>query len=208
MKVYAVRGNYKRFAGLLFKEREIATFMYDHVSGESLQQDWKSQEVIKGTGYGGRKTSPHPVGNFADLEGYENPTFDDATRSALEPHIATYGEFLPLRYDGKARWLFNCTNLLTALDLETSTIDRFETPPYRIMHLRGPLYFKPEMLANEWVFMPAERPYQLFVTDKFVKVVEDNNLTGFDFHEIWDSANKPPAVRPASPEILMRRDIH
>jgi hypothetical protein len=208
MKIYVVRGNYKKFASVLFKTREVASSFYQRESGLHLLTDWETQEVVKGVGYGGRKTSPHPVGNFADLEGCINPTFDDVARTALEPHIGSYGEFLPLSYDGKTRWLFNCTHMLTALDLEASIVDRFDSPPYRISYLRGPLYFKPQILANEWVFLPAEGPYEIFVTDKFVKVVEENKLTGFDFHEIWDSSYIPPAVKPVSPEILRRRDMH
>jgi hypothetical protein len=207
MKAYEVRGNYKKFAKLLFQTREVASLFFHREMGTSLITDWVTQEVIKGTGYGGRKTSSRPVGNFAYLEGFDNPTFDDVARAALEPHIALYGEFLSLKYDGKTRWLFNCTHLLTALDLETSIVDRSETRPYRINYLRGPLYFKSEILANEWVFLPAEMPGEVFVTDRFVKVVEAHNLTGFDFREIWDSSKQPPAVKPISPEILQRRDM-
>jgi hypothetical protein len=206
MKIYAVRGNYKKFAGLLYKDRRVASSFYDREPAASLVPEWKNFEVIKDVGNDGLTTSRHPVGNFASLEGYDNPTLDEVAKAALEPHIAQYGEFLPVRYANETRWVFNCLRLLSALDIDNSVITRF--PDGRIMHLQGPLYFKPELLKDEWLFLPAERPYQIFVTDKFVKVVEDHKLTGFDFHEIWDSNDKPPAQKPHDPALMMRRDLN
>jgi hypothetical protein len=208
MKVYAVRGDYKKFAGLLYKDRRVASSFYGSVHGVTLAPEWENFEVIKGVGNDGRTTSKHPVGNFALVEGYENPTFDDMAKTALEPHIARYGEFLPLRYGSATRWLFNCLNSVAALDLGTSVVRRDTVEPYPIRDLRGPLYFKLELLVNEWIFMPAERPTQIFVTDKFVKVVEEHGLTGFEFHEIWDSAAPLPVERPARPNVPSPRDLH
>jgi hypothetical protein len=207
MKVYEVRGNYKKFAGLLYKDQRVASSFYNREPGLSLAAEWENFEVMKDVGNDGITTSRHPVGNFADLGCY-TPTLDEAAKAALEPHIAQFGEFLPVRYANQTRWLFNCMNLIEALDLEISVVRRDTIEPYPIRHLRGPLYFKPELLVNEWIFLPAERPAEIFVTDKFVKVVEDHKLTGFDFHEIWDSNDKPPAQKPHDPALMMRRDLN
>jgi hypothetical protein len=204
MKIYAVRGNFKKFAGLLYKDQRAASSLYNREPGLSLAAEWENFEVMKDVGNDGLTTSRHPVGNFADLGCY-TPTLDEAAKAALEPHIAQFGEFLPVRYAKQTRWMFNCMHLLSALDVDNSVIKRFTDG--RIMHLQGPLYFKPELLVNEWIFLPAERPAEIFVTDKFVKVVEDNKLTGFDFTEIWDSNDKPPAQKPHDPALMMRRDL-
>ena len=206
MKVYEVRGNYKKFAGLLYKDSHVQEQFYKRTPGESLLSEWENIEVKKGEGNGGLTTSRHPVGNFADLESYRNPTVDDVARTALEPHIGSCGEFLPIQYNNRTRWLFNCTHLLSALDIDNSVITRFADG--RIMHLQGPLYFKSEFLKNEWIFMPAERPAEIFVTDKFVKVVEEHKLTGFDFHEIWDSETPLPKERQIDPALVSRRDLN
>lgn len=207
MKVYAAHINYEKFADLLFKKREVASYFYDHTSGKILAPEWERFDVIKSVGADGLTTSTHPIGDFSLLEGSgRNPTLSNRARLALTPQIVGCGEFLPLAHAAETRWLFNCTRLLAALDIENSVVSRFTDG--RIMHLRGPLYFKPELLVNEWIFMPAERPAEIFVTDKFVKVVEDHELTGFDFHEIWDSNDKPPAQKPNDPALMTRHDLN
>jgi hypothetical protein len=208
MKVFEVRGNYQLFAGLQFKDRTIATRYYRRQLGKLLMLEWEPFEVIKGVGNDGLKMSKHPLGDFANLESDKNPTMDSAARAALEQHISSYGEFLPIKYGDETRWLFNCTNLLTAVNMEISLVTHFSTPPYRIAELKGPLYFNLALLETEWIFFPAECPAEIFVTDKFVKVVEDNKLTGFDFHEIWDSNNKPPAQKPHDPALMTRRNLN
>jgi hypothetical protein len=208
MKVYEVRGDYKRFAGLLYKDSRVQAQFYQRTPGKSLIPEWENIEVKKATGGDGLTTSIHSVGNFAVLEMYENPTFDDAAKAALEPHISQYGEFLPVRYSSQTRWMFNCLHLVAAIDLETSVVRRETVPPYEIRQLKWPLYFKPELLVKEWIFLPSERPYEIFVTDKFVKVVEDHKLTGFSFNEIWDSNDKPPAQKPIDPALMTRHDLN
>jgi hypothetical protein len=208
MKVYAVRSNYRKFADLLFKDRNNATRYYRRPLGKFLLPEWEQLEVVKGVGNDGLTTSKYPVGNFADLESLKNPTIDDAARTALEKHIGAYGEFLPIQYGDETRWLFNCMNLLTALNMQTSLVTRFPIPPYRIAELKGPLYFDAVLLESEWIFFPAECPAEIFVTDKFVKVVEGHKLTGFDFHEIWDSNDKPPAQKPNDPALMTRHDLN
>jgi hypothetical protein len=192
---------------LLYENRRDASRFSDYPAGKVLAPDWKTFEVTKGSGYGGLTTSQHPVGDFALLESAKwNPTMSDHARAVLEPHITTLGEFLPLRYADKTRWLFNCTHLLAAIDLDKSVVSRFDDG--RIMHLKGPLYFKADTLKHEWMFLPAERPSTIFVTDKFVKVVEEAKLTGFEFHEIWDSDDPPPKEKPVDPALMHRRDLH
>ncbi len=206
MKVYEVRGNYKKFADLLYKDRRVASSFYDREPGVSLASEWENFEVIKGVGNDGLTTSRHAVGNFAELENSRDLTFDDRAKAAFEPLIERFGEFLPVRYGNQARWMFNCLHLLSALSIDDSVITRFTDG--RIMHLRGPLYFKPGLLINEWIFLPAERPAEIFVTDKFVKVVEEHKLTGFNFNEIWDSNDKPPVQKAHDPALITRRDLN
>ncbi len=208
MKVYEVRSDYEKFAGLLYKDSRVQTQFYNRKPGVSLVSEWKNIEVRKGVGNDGLTTNRHAVGNFAYLEGYQNPTFDEKAKAAFESHIGKFGEFLSAHYANQTRWMFNCLNIVAALDLETSVMRRDTVPPYPIRQLKWPLYFKPELLINEWIFLPAERPAEIFVTDKFVKVVEEHKLTGFNFNEIWDGNDKPPAQKPHDPALMTRRDLN
>ena len=99
MKIYAVRGDYKKFAGLRYEDERVASSLYDHSPGTLLAPEWENFEVIKGTGNDGFKMSRYPVGNFAFLQlSSRDPTFGEEAKNVLEPHIARYGEFLPLRH--------------------------------------------------------------------------------------------------------------
>jgi hypothetical protein len=208
MKVFAVRGNYKAYAGLLYKNREIASRFYDRPAAKFMALEWEMFDVIKDVGNDGLTTSRYPVGHFAYLESYDNPTMDDTARQALGDGIASRGEFLPLKFGSQTRWLFNCTNLVAALNMDHSVVRREAAPPYDIRELRGPLFFKPEVLKDEWVFLPAERPYEIFVTDKFVNVVEEHKLSGFNFHELWDGDDPLPTQKLVDPTLSHRRDLN
>ena len=48
MKVYAVRGNYKKFAGLLYKDSLVQEQFYQRTPGKSLLSEWENIEVKKG----------------------------------------------------------------------------------------------------------------------------------------------------------------
>jgi hypothetical protein len=204
MKIYSDYGD-ERFANLLYRDRVVADHLYYHAAGTSLVRDWKVVDVVKGTD-NGRTTSRKPVGNLAELERVGNWTLDAQARDVLEPFLAANGELLPLRYGSEPRWLFNCTNSISSIDLALSVVDRFSDG--KINYLRGPLFFKHDMVEDAWIFMPAERPAEIFVTDKFLKVVEDNKLTGFKFKQIWDSEVPAPEQKPVNTQFLHRRDLH
>jgi hypothetical protein len=205
MKIYTDSGDYGRFANLLYKERRIADHFYYHLPGTVLAPEWETFEVVKGTD-NGKTPSRNPVGNLAELERVGNWTLDARAKEVLESYLAPNGELLPLRYGNEPRWLFNCTNLVRAINLDLSVVDRFSDG--KINYLRGPLFFDQKLLENEWIFMPAERPAEIFVTDKFVKVIEDNKLTGFKFKEIWDSEAPVPTQKPVNTQFLHRQDMH
>ena len=51
--------------------------------------------------------------------------------------------------------------------------------------------FKPEVVENVHIFKLKDSPVStFFVSDTFKKVVEENNLTGFNFKLVWDSEEK------------------
>ena len=55
--------------------------------------------------------------------------------------------------------------------------------------------FHPEIVRDQWIFKIPQTPARAFVTDRFVQLVQQAGLTGFDFEEVWNGA---PALSEAS----------
>lgn len=58
----------------------------------------------------------------------------------------------------------------------------------RIMAIKKYVFNKTDELLKHDFFKLADEPLGYpFVTERFKKAVEDNNLEGFDFELVWDS---------------------
>jgi hypothetical protein len=205
MKVFFGVSDFNRYAGLLYKDRGIAGYLYSHSAGELLAPKWEPFEVIKGMD-NGRTTSRKPMGNLAVLEKTRNWVLDARAKEVLESYLAPNGELLPLRYGKEPRWLFNCTNVIPAYDLDRCAVLRFSDG--KIMDVKFPVFFVESKVKNQAVFIPAERPVFIFVSEQVAKAAQDAKLTGFVFSEEWDSKAPVPAQKPVNTQFLHRRDLH
>lgn len=84
--------------------------------------------------------------------------------------------------------LFNNLEIVDALDEEKTEYEYFEgdiidVEKYVFKKMEYPPLFQLK-LPNGYV------PLYYFVTDEFIKIVNDNNLKGFLFKEVWDSGNQ------------------
>jgi hypothetical protein len=205
MKIFFGVSDYDHYAGLLYQDRRVAGYFYDHPAGTLLAPEWETFDVIKGTD-NGRTTSRKPMGNLAVLEKTRDWVLDARAKEVLEPYLAPNGELLPLRYGDEPRWLFNCTNVIPAYDLELCTVLRFSDG--KIMDVRFPVYFVESQIKNQKVFMPAERPVFIFVSEEVAKAAQEAKLTGFVFSEEWDSEAPVPTQKPVNTQFLHRQDMH
>jgi len=90
-------------------------------------------------------------------------------------------ELLPISYS-EPHYLIN---VIDALDMEKSEFKRYDDG--RIMFCTK-YVFKEEVIGNNIVFKIPQFPSaHIFVTEEFVKQVEENDLKGFVFEELWDS---------------------
>jgi hypothetical protein len=134
---------------------------------------------------------PLPLGPIADMTTVDsvikNCVWGPRARTVLEPHVAPFGEFLPLRCK-EAEWvLFNVTRKIDALDVEKSKLSYFKSSPGKVMSLLEPA-FKPDVLRGELIFrIPQRGGGDVFVTDAFASLVEQHGLTGFNLKLVWDS---------------------
>ncbi len=79
--------------------------------------------------------------------------------------------------------LLNVANLVDALDTEQSEIDYFPNLD-QISRIKRYVFF-PDLVRDQWIFKIPQLPRPTFVTDRFVDLVNQNHLTGFDFVEVW-----------------------
>jgi hypothetical protein len=205
MKVFLGVSDYDHYAGLLYKDRRVASYFYQWPPGKLQAPEWETFEVVKSTD-NGSTTSRNPVGNFARLEGSPNWVLDARAKEVLEPYLAPEGELLPLRYRSEPRWMFNCTNVIPAYDLDLCTVSQFSDG--KINNVRFPVYFVESQIRNQAVFMPAECPMFIFVSEEVAKAAQEAKLTGFVFSEEWDSEAPVPAQMPVNTQFLHRRDLH
>jgi hypothetical protein len=188
MKVYehwGVPEPYARFS----VRKENQKLWHDEFHGESKAAGWVPIDLHPAEKDEG---VPLPLGPIADVTTVDSVikhcVWGLRARAALEPHVARCGEFLPLRCK-EADWvLFNVTRVIDALDVERSKLSYFSSAPVgRVMSLLEPA-FHPQALQGELMFrIPQRSASDVFVTDAFVKLVEQHGLVGFNLKLVWDS---------------------
>jgi hypothetical protein len=108
---------------------------------------------------------------------------NDAARAKLEPHLASYGEFLPLKCDAGQYWTFNVMHLVDAFDEDASELMRGETG--NILMIKKHV-FRPEKLKGSLLFKPSQIPHgSVYVTESFADLVKACGLTGLVFKRVW-----------------------
>ena len=123
-----------------------------------------------------------PASDFSRLGG--GYVFSERAAEALGDLLLGRGELLELDYGEAVYFVFNVTRSVDALDEERCQIEYL--PSGRIMEINR-FEFIPERLAGETIFKLPQRPGRwVFVTDPFIRRVEEAGLTGFLFERrVW-----------------------
>lgn len=116
--------------------------------------------------------------------------FNQKTVKALQPVLEGKVEVLPLVHIGTPTpdhiFAINVVNLLDCLDYEKAKVKIDKE--YNVVTKVLQYAFQIEMVIDESIFkMPQHRGTRIFVTEKFVQAVQENQITGLDFEEVWDS---------------------
>lgn len=118
------------------------------------------------------------------LSGYGLMLSDKAV-SVLGSMLADAGYLLNTRLPGADHYkLFICGRLIDAIDQERSDIERFRDGG--VWWLRR-YELRAELLRDMHVFRLKHKRNRLFVSDQFVCLMQEHELTGFEFTEIWCS---------------------
>ncbi len=112
------------------------------------------------------------------------PILSNTAVNALGNVLTSNRELLKITYDsenGADYFAYNTTSVIDVLDEERT--DYLSTNPNFI-------FLEDRLLEQDlWIFKIPQIPYQRFsfVTDCFVNRVNDEQLTGFRFREVWTS---------------------
>jgi len=150
---------------------------FEDFNGTRLIKSWKTFKIKRARG------KKYPVGDFSSITSAHllvNSKIKDIFENIFKDKV----ELLPVEYD-EPYYLMNVINMIDALDMEKSEFGRFSSG--RIMFCTK-YVFKEEVIGNNIIFKIPQFPTaDVLVTEEFVKLVEDNDVKGFIFEELWDS---------------------
>ncbi len=121
-----------------------------------------------------------PKSDFPTLGTF--PVFSQRAVDALLDLLVENGELLPLEVEDGKYYIYNVTRRLDALDEEQSELMRFSTG--RIMNVMR-YGFQRAKLQGAAIFKVPQIRGNVFVTEPFVRRVEEVRLTGLEFSEVW-----------------------
>jgi hypothetical protein len=105
--------------------------------------------------------------------------------NALADFLKPNGEPLPIICDEERYFVYNVTRIIDALDEENCELKLFDSG--RIMDILRFSFF-PEKIGDTTVFKVLQCILtDVFVTEPFVKKVEEAKLKGFKFRLVWSS---------------------
>jgi hypothetical protein len=117
------------------------------------------------------------------------PIFSQFAVNALRHVLVVNGQLLPVTIDGEEYFAFNVTNMLDALDVERSEGARFSSG--RLFHITRHVFNIEHIPDETCIFKVRANPtIGVFVTDKFIDMVNAANLKGFKFEKVWSSENR------------------
>lgn len=96
------------------------------------------------------------------------------------PLLNPRGHFFNIKTDSKRKKYigYHLTNVIDCLDLNSSTYKEYENG----IRVYKPVLFE-HKIADEYIFQIKEDISRVFVTDKFQKILEENNILDFRFGE-------------------------
>jgi hypothetical protein len=171
------------FAMLRTTSVDDGRMLMDEVKGASwLPHRWKPIRLVCNPTNKDQAQSQE-LGDMALIDSYGSiANFSQKAQSVLLPHIAPYGEILPVHFDEAAFAIFNVTHIIDALDEQASEVVYFPSSG-RVANIER-FVFKPEVIKDQWIFkLPQDASN--FVTDRFVEVVRAAGLRGFEFIKLW-----------------------
>ena len=110
--------------------------------------------------------------------------------NALKDILKDSVEIIPLQCKGREYFVVNILNIIDALNYNNAELKRLSTG--LVVGLTKYSFLK-EKIQDKNVFKillnGIEMVTEIFVSETFKNIVEENELKGFKFEEVWDSEN-------------------
>ena len=181
MNVYILDADGNRYQNLVFTSDKDWTILRQF-DGRSLLSYWTAPtvEVFRDDEFN-RNLPPSDFPSLAP----DVPVFSQRAVNALQELLRENGEILPLSCSEGEYYAFNVTTSVDALDESKSVVKRFKSSG-RIMRILKYVFFG-DRLSDATIFKIPQSRGNIFVTNRFRKIILDNQLLGFKFVNVWES---------------------
>lgn len=178
MKIWKLTADVNNYESLMAVDSD-----YDYyasiLDGQSRIDEWEPVELKCMYGEG------MPLSDFPYY--YGDPVMSDKAIDVLEPLIKDSVEYLKVLFDEKSYNIVNVIKVLNVIDYEKSVYKTFADGKGILVFEKYSFRMCDELCSSDIFKLVDEPRRDPFVSDRFKKVVEDNNLTGFKFELVWDS---------------------
>ncbi len=178
MNVYVLDADVNKYKGIYYVNSDDIVEFNRRFDGSSLKKNWTGQEEF------GFAPDRRPKGDTPGLSSHI-PVFSRRAVEILGDLLKDSGELLPITCEGEDYFLFNVTRLVDALDEDASGLERLSTG--RIMAIDRYSFVKSKLMGVDIFKLPQKPLSYPYVTDAFVRRVEDSGLKGFKFRLVWSS---------------------
>jgi hypothetical protein len=118
------------------------------------------------------------------------PVFSERAVNVLGDLLTTNGELLPLDSKTETKYFFyNILTISDALDQSKSKCRFWCDPPTTAIDIEH-FEFEKDKISELTIFRIKELPVSVFVTSRFVNIVDSNELNGFSFKKVWPFPEK------------------
>ncbi len=181
MNVFPLRPDCNRYQNLVFASKKDWVLLRQFDEGR-LIQSWTPPfvEILREDKFN-RNLPPSDFPHLAVAV----PVFSLKAVNVLRGMLEENGEILPLSCTEGEYYAFHVTTFIDALDESNSEVERFKTDGSIMQVLK--YAFCGNRLSGATIFKIPQFPgSEVYVTDKFRKLVIDSGLLGFEFINVWE----------------------
>ncbi|MDK8182133.1 hypothetical protein [Paenibacillus sp. UMB4589-SE434] len=179
------------------------------VEAEDNLSSFSDIELYKGLPLGGEwvpfKVQTYQEGSRMDFYNYYGgiPVITEKTYEILKPYMENQVEFLPIIYDQTVLYAMNVTNVIDAIDYRSIKVSKM---PSGKLNPLDTYHFNNDKIKDiDLIFkIPEQVSTSVFVTSKFVDLLNMYKLEGPSLYLVWDK--NIPVQSAATAEMLLRYD--
>lgn len=183
MTIYKLYGDFDNFDTCRLDEKRTGTKepLQDGkpvlFKGQSIAEIWGKRYY--------RRDQIHELGDFCGSWDIGLLLLRRAAIDKLEEYLGPK-EVLPVYCDFGDYCALNIMTTLDCVDMRMSKYDSLRLSKATLYFFED-YFFIEEAIGNSEIFRTVQEPKQIFVTDRFVRRIEELKLTGLSFRKLWES---------------------